>query len=32
MRSAAAGMDDQLIKPLTIATLTSRIRTWLSAA
>jgi signal transduction histidine kinase len=31
-RSVAAGMDDQVIKPLTISVLTSRIRTWLTAA
>jgi signal transduction histidine kinase len=31
-RSLAAGMDDQVVKPLTIAMLTSRIRAWLSAA
>jgi len=31
-RGTEAGMDDQVIKPLTISVLTSRIRTWLSAA
>ena len=31
-RSLAAGMDDQVVKPLTIAVLTSHIRAWLSAA
>ena len=31
-RSIEAGMDDRVIKPLTISVLTSRIRTWLAAA
>jgi signal transduction histidine kinase/CheY-like chemotaxis protein len=31
-RGVEAGMDDQVIKPLTVSVLTSRIRTWLSAA
>ena len=30
-RNMAAGMDDQLVKPITIAALTSRVRDWLSA-
>jgi signal transduction histidine kinase/CheY-like chemotaxis protein len=31
-RGVEAGMDDQVIKPLTVSVLTSRIKTWLSAA
>jgi CheY-like chemotaxis protein len=31
-RNMAAGMDDQVVKPITIAALTSRVREWLSAA
>jgi CheY-like chemotaxis protein len=31
-RSIEAGMDDRVIKPLTISVLTSRIRSWLAAA
>ena len=31
-RNTAAGMDDQLVKPITIAALTSHVRDWLSAA
>ncbi|HET6233868.1 MAG TPA: ATP-binding protein [Acetobacteraceae bacterium] len=31
-RSLAAGMDDQVVKPLTIAALTAHIGTWLAAA
>jgi CheY-like chemotaxis protein len=31
-RNMAAGMDDQVVKPITIAALTSRVRDWLSAA
>jgi DNA-binding response OmpR family regulator len=31
-RSLAAGMDDQVVKPLTIAALTAHIGAWLAAA
>ena len=31
-RNMAAGMDDQLVKPITIAALTSHVRDWLSPA